>query len=487
MANKNYAQEYFTIHNLSGEKNRVSFFFPGKIHQNIKAFCFKFIKYERDERGEIVLDEERNPKVSYSSGWQEWTRDPNTLLAHDEIPDDNGTENDTGQYSIPLDDNLESETRPEEGSTQIIVPSNEGQVVSEDENDNSYNFDCIWDKMLIAIEMMINVEKPDTYLGIHVDDNTNYIANIDKTSDEFTEDYEADEAAHPGMIRHIIELEKDENNNIVLDENGKPIINRKTNFIDHQGRERQVLWHWAGKTTGYDYFSHISFSKDVEISGNIFSLLFGPVRYTREDGEELKGKIKEDDIFDIFGNEIITNVIENSVRTQIDPLAFAGLFADNKTLISAKNLLLNGFIENPDINPYLTYGSFKAMFSGCVNLTEAPELPFIKLGNNCYESMFKNCLSLSQIPELPAKDLKPACYAMMFSGCTNAAQKQNLLLNVEKFERLSCWHMFAMCTKFNNRQRVSANSLFAPGWNKRMGYGCRYGGTNNDNDFIEYI
>jgi hypothetical protein len=38
------------------------------------------------------------------------------------------------------------------------------------------------------------------------------------------------------------------------------------------------------------------------------------------------------------------------------------------------------------------------MFSGCKNLTTAPELPATKLSYNCcYSSMFSNCTSLKNI------------------------------------------------------------------------------------------
>jgi hypothetical protein len=59
------------------------------------------------------------------------------------------------------------------------------------------------------------------------------------------------------------------------------------------------------------------------------------------------------------------------------------------------------------------------MFSGCTNLTKAPELlPAITLANYCYSHMFNNCFSLTEAPELPATTLAAYCYQYMFNKCT---------------------------------------------------------------------
>ena len=60
-----------------------------------------------------------------------------------------------------------------------------------------------------------------------------------------------------------------------------------------------------------------------------------------------------------------------------------------------------------------------AMFYGCKNLTQAPELPATTLANSCYRYMFYGCTSLITVPELPATKLATSCYEDMFNGCTS--------------------------------------------------------------------
>ena len=65
---------------------------------------------------------------------------------------------------------------------------------------------------------------------------------------------------------------------------------------------------------------------------------------------------------------------------------------------------------------------FCELFSGCANLTQAPELPAMTLTECCYRSMFSGCTSLTQAPELPATKLDAACYRDMFSGCASLSE-----------------------------------------------------------------
>ena len=67
----------------------------------------------------------------------------------------------------------------------------------------------------------------------------------------------------------------------------------------------------------------------------------------------------------------------------------------------------------------LADGCYYQMFRGCTGLTEAPKLPATTLANNCYFSMFSGCTSLTEAPkQLPATTLAKYCYNSMFSGCT---------------------------------------------------------------------
>ena len=69
---------------------------------------------------------------------------------------------------------------------------------------------------------------------------------------------------------------------------------------------------------------------------------------------------------------------------------------------------------------------FYSLFSGCTNLTQAPELPATTLADGCYQYMFSGCTSLTQAPELPATTLAKDCYAYMFRGCTSLTQAPEL-------------------------------------------------------------
>ena len=60
---------------------------------------------------------------------------------------------------------------------------------------------------------------------------------------------------------------------------------------------------------------------------------------------------------------------------------------------------------------------YRDLFSGCQNLTQAPDLPATTLEDGCYNGMFYNCASLTNAPELPAKVLLEGCYGYMFTYC----------------------------------------------------------------------
>ena len=60
---------------------------------------------------------------------------------------------------------------------------------------------------------------------------------------------------------------------------------------------------------------------------------------------------------------------------------------------------------------------YRDLFSGCQNLTQAPDLPATTLATDCYYGMFYNCASLTNAPELPAKVLLDGCYGYMFTYC----------------------------------------------------------------------
>ena len=85
------------------------------------------------------------------------------------------------------------------------------------------------------------------------------------------------------------------------------------------------------------------------------------------------------------------------------------------------NLFRNSAIKtvSSDFLPATTLKSscYRDLFSGCQNLTQAPDLPATTLAEGCYNGMFYNCALLTTAPELPAKVLLDGCYGYMFTYC----------------------------------------------------------------------
>ena len=124
----------------------------------------------------------------------------------------------------------------------------------------------------------------------------------------------------------------------------------------------------------------LSATANINVSGNIMSLLFGDNFIGQDD---LTGKT----------------------------YAFYNLFADNTYLINAKNLIL----------PAITLDNYcySCMFIGCSSLISAPKLPATTLAEGCYVGMFATCTSLTTAPELPATILVKLCYGGIFLWCSS--------------------------------------------------------------------
>ena len=113
---------------------------------------------------------------------------------------------------------------------------------------------------------------------------------------------------------------------------------------------------------------------------------------------------------DVYGNIMSLEYGDNF----IGQTAWVGSNVDSYGLFyetdirSAKNLILPATT--------LSEGAYRAMFSGCISLTKAPELPATTLSPYCYHSMFAGCSSLTKAPSLPATILAEGCYMEMFAG-----------------------------------------------------------------------
>ena len=91
---------------------------------------------------------------------------------------------------------------------------------------------------------------------------------------------------------------------------------------------------------------------------------------------------------------------------------------------------------------------FYQLFSGCTQLTSAPELPATTLAESCYNMMFRGCTQLATAPELPATALSQNCYAMMFHGCTSLTTAP--VLPATTLAEACYQHMFNGCTNLSS-------------------------------------
>ena len=124
--------------------------------------------------------------------------------------------------------------------------------------------------------------------------------------------------------------------------------------------------------------SYDSDAAEVDIEGNIMSLIYG-------------------DNFD--GVESFNGGTYN----------FCSIFKKLK-VVSATNLVLPATI--------LREYCYRAMFSWCTYLEEAPALPATTLAKGAYWYMFENC-AITEAPDLLAETLVAECYGNMFTGCTS--------------------------------------------------------------------
>lgn len=98
-------------------------------------------------------------------------------------------------------------------------------------------------------------------------------------------------------------------------------------------------------------------------------------------------------------------------ETSVDQSSFSSLF-NGCTLISGVS---STFLPATTLG----VGCYMGTFSGCTNLTSAPDLPALTLAPMCYYSMFSGCTSLQTAPTLPASTPAARCYSNMYYGCTS--------------------------------------------------------------------
>ena len=155
-----------------------------------------------------------------------------------------------------------------------------------------------------------------------------------------------------------------------------------------------------GTQTNYykSYRNYFDSDGEVELSGNIMSLLYG----------------------DNFADK--TELTANNT--------FRGIFGGLK-VVNAENLVLPATT--------LTTGCYMEMFYACATLITAPKLTAPILEPQCYSEMFRYCTSLTTAPELPATTLAENCYSNMFADCTNLNYIKCLATDISASNCLSNW------------------------------------------------
>lgn len=100
------------------------------------------------------------------------------------------------------------------------------------------------------------------------------------------------------------------------------------------------------------------------------------------------------------------------------------------------------------------------MFSGCTQITEAPELPAMTVGHWSYREMFAGCTHLTAAPELPATSFtgNEPPYEFMFSGCT-ALVSGPTTLPVLSLPNFAYQGMFVRCSSLVNAPALPATTL----------------------------
>ena len=154
--------------------------------------------------------------------------------------------------------------------------------------------------------------------------------------------------------------------------------------------------------------------------------------------------------FYLTGN--IMSLINSTDFTNLTVLTysrtFRRLFNGCTGLTSVKDLLL------PATN--LISDCYHLMFADCTSLTDAPNLPAMKMsGSQCYSYMFMNCRSLTGAPALPATILSDQCYEGMFYGCTSLTTAPEL---PAKTLATHCYdELFRGCTSLNYIKCLATN------------------------------
>ena len=151
--------------------------------------------------------------------------------------------------------------------------------------------------------------------------------------------------------------------------------------------------------------------------------------------------------------------VETGQHPAMANYCFCSLFTECIALTKAPDLPATTLVE----------GCYGSMFAGCTSLTQAPALPATILAVSCYAAMFVKCTSLTQAPALPATTLATQCYLMMFRDCTSITQAPALPATTLAG---ACYaYMFYGCASLTQAPALPATTLIDNCY-QGMFYGC---------------
>lgn len=169
--------------------------------------------------------------------------------------------------------------------------------------------------------------------------------------------------------------------------------------------------------------------------------------------------------------------VENDLHPTLGNYGLRRWMMNNTSIANCSNLILT-----PENIPIVGYAT---MFSGCTNLTNAPQIKCKYLNEQGCASMFYNCTSLLEAPDLSSiltvgvnscsymfyncnhmvtgpTELKPTtanehCYENMFSYCTSLLTPP--ILRATNYGAYSCRFMFLNCTSLNKLPAINISTV----------------------------
>ena len=216
----------------------------------------------------------------------------------------------------------------------------------------------------------------------------------------------------------------------------------------------------------------------VDITDDAISALFaistdGPwVTFTAQEDNSSIGlvRLSTNQTMEYSTDTVTWNTFDTTTSIPLnngDKVYVRGVLSDDNTSSKYTRFKMSGKIaasgncnaiwNYQDLNaPLKAYCGYN-MFSHCISLTTAPELPATTLTENCYSMMFSGCSSLTVTPELPATELAYSCYANMFNSCTSLTTAPELpATELVK----SCYiNMFNSCTSLTTAPELPATTL----------------------------